>query len=256
MAACCTANLPSNLPEGHSTTDTRFWGTVDRTGGCWIWTASVTNQGVGQYRLVGGWLRRIAEHGCSCSARRRSAASATRAGIRISSAHRGLHPGPVRRDMESLARDAAQARSAAPDPRPRRAVAPRRALCRSGRAHPAPRDYGVEGSSALSLTRRSFGRNCHRSPAGSATIKIALRTPSAGASTVGRLSANAVIAPSIQPVTNQRETAAIRLVLMGGQWRTARRGGNSQFVPIPRQRVPISVVPAAERESADRRGRC
>ena len=51
MAACCTANRPSNRPEGRSTTDTRFWGTVDRTGDCWIWTASVTNQGVGQYRV-------------------------------------------------------------------------------------------------------------------------------------------------------------------------------------------------------------
>jgi DNA-binding CsgD family transcriptional regulator len=36
---------------GSATTDTRFWEKVDKAGDCWVWTASVTHEGVGQYRV-------------------------------------------------------------------------------------------------------------------------------------------------------------------------------------------------------------
>jgi len=73
----------------------------------------------------------------------------------------------------------------------------------------------LDGSICAAVRSAPSGREDHRSLAGSAKTSIALRTPSDGASAVGRLSANAAIAPSIQPATNQREAAAIRLVLMG-----------------------------------------
>jgi hypothetical protein len=75
--------------------------------------------------------------------------------------------------------------------------------------------YVLDGSSCAAARRSRSGRGYHRSLEGSAKTRIALRAPSDGARVVGRLSAKAAIAPSIQPVTNQREAAAIRLVFMG-----------------------------------------
>jgi hypothetical protein len=75
-------------------------------------------------------------------------------------------------------------------------------------------DYAVRDSNWVEFPGSGVGRETHTIRAGSRPTTIAARTAHAGASTVGMSSAKAAIAPSIQPVTNQRMVAVIRLVVM------------------------------------------